>query len=206
MRNSKLVTHPIALLTSLCLSLGACTVEDVDTIESATEEIDRHEVINTNEIVDNGTATVHMFESDDMVYTMKIGESNDGLLAMTYSVESDEGSYENTVEYDVVEIDGGMRLIPANPDNAEAASLEIQERLAGTEIEEYLTSGDIDLTAGIDKDELAAFRSSGCTAATLAVTLICGPWLASLIFLGGVPSFLFSAACLDAIGVYWLVC
>ena len=198
------MTKVITLFTCMSLVLGACTVENAD--NDSVENPGRQEVINTNEIVDNGKATIHTFEYGDMVYIMRIGESGDGLLAMTYSLESDEGSYENTVEYEVVESDGGMLLIPMNPDNAEAASLEIQDRLAGTKIEEYLTSGDIDLTVGIDKDELAGFRDWGCTTATAGVIAACGSWFASLIFFGGIPGVLWTAACVDAYGIWVLAC
>lgn len=151
--------HRLALiLPFLTLFTAACDSPDyVDDVEVT----ERQEVINTNAIVDHGRASVHTFESDDMVYSVKIGQSDDRLLMLSYSLKTDEGNYEHTVEYEFVETNEGVTLMAVNPETAEANAQELQARLAGTAIEAYLSSGEVDLMAGIAQEDLVTFRDCG---------------------------------------------
>lgn len=166
----------VLILPFLTLFTAACdSPDDVDDVEVT----ERQEVINTNAIVDHGRASVHTFESDDMVYSVKIGRSDDRLLILSYSLKTDEGTYEHTVEYEFVETNEGVTLMAVNPDTAETNAKELQTRLAGTEIEAYLSSGEVDLMAGIAEEDLVAFRDCGWQFA--AMVAACGVDLAFLL-------------------------
>lgn len=182
----------IAIFTCLCLALGACSVDNFD---NNIEENEQQEVINTNEIVDNGEASVHTFETDDMVYSMKLGKSDDGLIMVSYSIKIADENYESIIEYELVETDGEVILMAVDPDHAEANARELRTRLAGTDIEAHLSSGKVDLTAGIAQEDTVTFRGCGwlfslmvaaCAGTGVALALLTVGGAVAAIPLGGV--------------------
>jgi len=179
---------PVALFTSVCLSLGACVVGEVgDDIEQVSPDAGAQDVIVHSEVVDDGRSMLHTFESEQMTYSMKIGKSGDEVLRLDFNIQTTTGEYSGFVEYEVTTGDEGVTFIPLDPARAEANALEMQRQLAGTDIEAYLLSGDIDLLAGVDPSELETFRSN-CGSIYVDLLLLCGPTIAFAL-LGGVLTF-----------------
>ncbi|PRQ04627.1 hypothetical protein ENSA5_06320 [Enhygromyxa salina] len=178
MNTDKTASTVLRLFACACLALSACTVEHLDDVDSI-EETERNKVINTNEIVDDGHASLHTFESDDMVYSMKFGPLDDGLF-VDLRLETDEGTYENSIEYEFVETDEGPFLVVVNQDEVEANAQIIQTHLAGSDIEAFLNSGEVELTPVMAQDQ---FR--GCGWEATLVGAACGGTLLALILSGG---------------------
>lgn len=203
MKFSPLTLGTISVLTALAMSLGACVVPEDhgDTIETA----DRDDVTNTNLVIEGGF--LHIFESGDVIASVEVTASED-VLNLTYSVETRREFFETSMRL-VME---GDQFVLEDPETAAAGSAELQRLLAGTPIEDYLRSGNLDLTSGLDQGEVQ-FRAAACWGWKAAMITACGATYAAAIVLGFFTGGLGSAgvivvgspACVYSAGK-WMVC